>query len=419
MNDPVYVIGAHSTRFEKCLDKTTKDLTRDTYQGVLADAGMADGRDIEFCYFGNCSMGTLWEQDIIRGHVCMMPLVEAGLFPERVPIINVEGACATGSMAFHAAWKDILSGQSRICLAMGVDKFYHEDLGRVLTAYEHGIDRGDRERLLAEYREIADACGRTFDLGGDHTVFMDTYAMQACWHMHNWGTTQRQIAAGASKNHTNGSLNPKAQYRFEVDVDKVLADYEVSYPLTRSMCAPIGDGGAAAILCNQDVYEGLPAEVRERAVKIRSSTMASGKHRKISEPGLSRYAGDRAYEMAGISPSEVDVGEVHDACSFCEIYQAEMLRFCPDGEGGPFVASGATSLDGTIPLNTSGGLVSKGHPVGATGLSMLYEVIVQLRNEAGPRQVAGARIGLTENGGGVVSSEEYACCVNILEGPGA
>jgi len=411
----VYVIGSYSTQFKKWIDKSMKDLTRDTYLGVLKDAAMKDGRDIEFAWFGNCAMGNLWEQDIVRGHVCMSPLVEDGLFPERVPLINVEGACATASMAFHGAWKDILSGQCDVSLAMGVDKFYHEDLARVLNAYEHGIDRLDKERLVQEYEEVARECGRTFKLGNNRTIFMDTYAMQACWHMWKWGTTQEQIAIAASKNHHNGSLNPKAQYQFEVPVEKVLEDYLVSYPLTRSMCAPIGDGGAAAILCSEDYLKELSPEVKERAVNISASVLSSGKHRKIAEPSLSKWAADRAYEMADIAPEDIDVAEVHDATSFCEIYQAEMLGFCPVGEGGRFIQSGATKIDGSIPINTSGGLVSKGHPVGSTGLSMIYEIVTQLRGEAGPRQVPHARIGLTENGGGVVSTEEYACCITILE----
>jgi acetyl-CoA acetyltransferase len=411
----VYVIGSYSTQFKKWTDKSMKDLTKDTYLGVLADAGMTDGRDIEFAWFGNCSMGNLWEQDIVRGHVCMSPLVEEGLFPERVPLINVEGACATASMAFHASWKDILSRQCDVSLAIGVDKFYHEDMAKVLTAYEHGIDRLDKERLIKEYEEIADACGRNFQLGNNRTIFMDTYAMQACWHMWKWGTTQEQIAMGASKNHYNGSLNPKAQYQFEVPLQKVLEDYMVSYPLTRSMCAPIGDGGAAAILCSEDYLNELPPEVKKRAIRISASVLSSGKHRNISEPSLSKWAADRAYKMAGLGPQDVDVAEVHDATSFCEIYQAEMLGFCPIGEGGKFIESGATKLDGSLPINTSGGLVSKGHPVGSTGLSMIYEIVTQLRGEAGPRQVPNARTGLTENGGGVISTEEYACSITILQ----
>jgi len=143
--------------------------------------------------------------------------------------------------------------------------------------------------------------------------------------------------------------------------------------------------------------------------------LSSGKHRNIAEPSLSKWAADRAYKMADIRAKDIHVAEVHDATSFCEIYQAEMLGFCPIGEGGKFIESGATKLDGPIPINTSGGLVSKGHPVGSTGLSMIYEIVTQLRGEAGPRQVPEARIGLTENGGGVISTEEFACAINILQ----
>ncbi|MGQ9647418.1 MAG: thiolase family protein [Thermodesulfobacteriota bacterium] len=411
----VYVIGSYSTQFKRWFDKSLKELTRDTYLGVLADVGMKDGRDIDFAYFSNCAMGLLWGQDLIRGHVCFAPLVKEGIFPERVPIINVEGACASASMAFHGAWKDILSGTSEVSLAIGVDKFYHPDKEKVLVAYEEGIDKEEKGKLIDEYQSVASECGRQFEQGPGHTLFMDTYAMQACWHMWKWGTTQKQIAIAASKSHYHGSLNPKAQYQFAVPVEKVLTDYEVSYPLTRSMCAPIGDGGAAAILCSEDYLKSQPTEVRRRAVKVLASVLSSGKHRPIQEPSLSKWAADKAYQMAGVSPQEIDVAEVHDACSFCEIYQAEMLGFCSMGQGGKFIESGATKLDGKIPINTSGGLVSKGHPVGATGLSMIYEITTQLRGEAGPRQVPHARIGLTENGGGVISVEEFACGITILE----
>ncbi len=413
----VYIIGSFTTKFKKWQEKTMKDLTRDTYLGVLEDAGMKDGRDIEFAWFGNCGMGIIWDQDIVRGHVCMSPLVEDGLFPERVPIINVEGACATASMSLHGAWKDILSGQCNVSLAMGVDKFYHKEMEKVMLAFDNGVDRGDKKRLIKEYEAVGEECGKEFEVGPGRTIFMDTYAMQACWHMWKWGTSQEQIAIGASKNHYNGSLNPNAQYQFEVPVEKVLEDYMVSYPLTRSMCAPIGDGGAAAILCSEDYFKDLSPEIRDRAVKLSASVLSSGKHRNIAEPSLSKWAVDRAYKMAGIGPGDIDVAEVHDATSFCEIYQSEMLGFCPTGKGGEFVESGATMLDGSIPINTSGGLVSKGHPIGSTGLSMIYEIVAQLRGEAGPRQTPDARIGLTENGGGVISTEEFACSVNILMKP--
>jgi acetyl-CoA acetyltransferase len=233
--------------------------------------------------------------------------------------------------------------------------------------------------------------------------------------MHRYGTTREQIAMAAAKNHVHGSLNPKAQYRFRMTKEEVLADRSVSGPLTRAMCAPIGDGAAAAIVCSEERLRSLPEGTQARAVRIRASALSGGKHRAPDEPSLSRLAADRAYAMAGLGPKDIDVAEVHDATSFCEIYQMEMLRLCPEGEGGRLVESGATALGGRIPVNTSRGLVSKGHPVAATGLSMVSEIVTQLRGEAEGRQVEGADIGLIENGGGVIGLEEAVCAVTVLE----
>ena len=171
-----------------------------------------------------------------------------------------------------------------------------------------------------------------------------------------------------------GAANPLAQYRFRTSVAEVLADKLVSYPLTRAMCSPIGDGAAAALVCSEALLRTLPAATQQRAVRIAAQALSGGKYRRFDEPGLSRIAADRAYRMAGMVPRDIDLAEVHDATSFCELYQAEMLRFCESGQGGTFVASGATGLGGTLPMNISGGLVSKGHPIGATGLSMIFEL---------------------------------------------
>ena len=411
-----YVIATFSTPFGKMPDASFKDLTREAYSGLLADAGLKNGDDIEQAWFGNCGMGT-FGQGCIRGQVCFTPLVQEGLFPERVPIINVEGGCATASMAFHGAWKDVISGQSELSLAMGVEKTYiREDPSRVQEIFDAGIDQMDRHEWLEYYAAAGEKAGKPFDIENRKgTVFMDTYAMQAAYHMKKYGTTQAQIAAGASKNHYHGSLNPKAQYRFEVSEEEVLQDREISYPLTRSMCAPIGDGAAAALICSEEYLARLPAEVQARAVKIRASTLSGGKYRDLDEPGLSSVAAAKAYKSSGLTPADIDVVEVHDATSFCEIYQVEMLGFCGEGEGGAYVASGATKLGGERPVNLSGGLVSKGHPVGTTGLSMIDELVTQLRGEAGARQAEGARIALAENGGGVIGFDEAACSVIILE----
>jgi acetyl-CoA acetyltransferase len=412
----VYIIGAYSTQFKKWPEKSFRDLTRDAYLGVLGDAGLADGSAIEMAWFGNCGMGG-WGQECIRGQVCFSPLVREGLFPERVPLVNVEGACATASIAVHGAWKDILSGQCRLSLALGVEKLFNpaEDPAALLRSFQGGMDNFDREAALADYHDVGRQCGRPFEPKADRTLFMDTYAVQAAYHMWRHGTTKEQLAIAASKSHHFGALNPKAQYQFEVPVEQVLADRVVCEPLTRSMCAPIGDGAAAALVCSESFLSDLPDAVRARAVRLRASVLAGGKYRDRDEPGLSRTAALRAYAMAGIRPGDIDVAEVHDATSFCEIYQAEMLGFCPDGQGGPFIASGAAHLGGRLPMNTSGGLVSKGHPVGATGLSMIYELATQLRGEAGPRQVAGAEFALQENGGGLMGLEEAVCSVVILQ----
>ncbi|MBN8491513.1 MAG: thiolase family protein [Burkholderiales bacterium] len=413
----VYVIATSCTPFGKHADRSFQALTRQAYVELLADAGLdADGaRLIEQAWFGNCGMGQ-WGQGGIRGQVAFTPLVEEGLFPERVPMINVEGGCATASFAFHGAYKDILSGQAEVSLALGVEKLVSpDDPARTAAIFATGIDQLDPQRWHDYYTRAGEQAGKRFETGPGRTVFMDTYAMQAAWHMRHHGTTQRQIAAGAAKNHHHGSLNPKAQYRFELTVDEVLADREISFPLTRAMCSPLGDGAAAALLCSEAALANFAPAVRDRAVRIRASELSGGKYRRLDEPGLSRIAADKAYARAGLKPGDIQLAEVHDATSFCEIYQLEMLRLCPEGQGGRFVESGATALGGRLPVNLSGGLVSKGHPVGATGLSMVYEMCLQLRGEAGPRQVKGATLGLIENGGGVMGFDEAACAVHILE----
>lgn len=411
----VYIVGSYSSAFGKFPDRSFKDLTREVYLGVLADAGLANGNDIGMAWFGNCGMWTDG-QGSIRGQVCLTPLVREGLFPERVPVINVEGGCATASIALHGAWKDVLSGQTDLSIAFGVEKTFNPASPEKTKAlFDGGIDQYNPEEWMAYYAAAGEASGKPFEPGPGRTIFMDTYAMQAAWHMRTHGTTERQIAMACAKNHNASVHNPKAQYRFPLTVEEVLADRPVSWPLTRSMCAPIGDGAGAALVCSGAWLARQPAAVRARAVRIAASTMTAGKYRRLDEPGLSQLAAQKAYKAAGVTPQDIDLAEVHDATSFCEIYQSEMLGFCGVGEGGRLVESGATTLGGSIPINLSGGLVSKGHPVGATGLSMIDELMLQLRGEAGPRQVSGARIALAENGGGVMGFDEAACSVMILQ----
>lgn len=411
----VYVLGVYTSTFGRRPDAGFKELTREAYLGALTDAGLEDGRDIEAAWFGNCVMH-YWGQPLTRGNVCFIPLVREGLFPERVPIVNVEGGCATGSLAMSGAAKEIRAGDADLTLAIGVEKLFDaQEPRRIFPEFAGGLDLLDRAEWESEYAEIGRRLGTPFSPGENHTVGMDAYALQANYHMRTYGTTAEQIAFGAAKNHTNAVDNPKAQYRFSMTPEQVLSDRMVAPPLTRSMCAPIGDGAAAVLLCSERYLRSVPARVRDRAIRLRALSLTGGKYRRLDEPSLTRIAADRAYAAAGIGPRRIDVAEVHDATSFSEIYQCEMMRFCESGEGGAFIASGATALGGQVPVNTSGGLVSKGHPIGATGISMCYELVTQLRGEAGPRQVPGATFALQENGGGIIGMEEAVAAVAIYE----
>lgn len=419
-----YIVGSYTTAFKRWPGKSIKDLTKMAYQGVLKDTGL-DSVNVESAWFSNCGWGHTFPpveddpgmpgQMNVRGQMALAPLVNEGIFPKRVPVINVEGACSSGSLAFYGAWTDVLSGNSDVSLAIGVEKiFFPKHLLQIVGIFAGGADVALLPDLFEKYKRLGAECGKEWSAGTSHTLFMDVYATVACWHMKKYGTTQTQIAAVASKNHFHGSLNPLAQYQFEVPIEKVLADYPVSWPLTRSMCSPISDGAAAAIICTDKFLNKLPKVVKNRAIKIRACVPAGGFDHNVDEPSVSNWAAHKAYRMAKIKPEDVCLAEVHDATAFAEIHQLEQLGLCPMGDGGKYTESGATRYDGTRPINTSGGLESKGHPIGATGLSQINEIVVQLRGEAGKRQVKKPQIGMIENGGGVIGFEESCCVVTIL-----
>jgi acetyl-CoA acetyltransferase len=415
MTDEVFIIGIYSTSAGRFPERSPKDLVRDAYVGTLADARL-DPAVIGHVWFSNMLLD-FWGQPNVKGQVCLLPLVREGMLPSGVPTTNVEAACASASMAFNGAWKDILSGQCQVSLAIGMEKMYDPDRrGDMIVRLEKGTDWLDPHEWLELYQRAAAEHGSQFEQRGDRSIAVDIYALFAKTHMAQYGTTARQIACAAAKNHTNSVDNPRAQYRFPMDAEAVLADRMVSEPLTRAMCAPIGDAAAAALLCSADYLRGAPSEVRKRAVRVRGHAIAGGLFD-------SSWRDDRApvraallaYQMAGLTPSKIDVVELHDATSFAEIHLIEDLGLCPGGHGGPFTASGSTERDGKIPVNPSGGLVSRGHPIGATGLMMLNELCIQLRGEAGAIQVPKARIGLAENGGGIIGMDLAACAVTILE----
>jgi acetyl-CoA acetyltransferase len=244
---------------------------------------------------------------------------------------------------------------------------------------------------------------------------MAIYAAMCRYHMKTYGTTQRQIAAVSAKNHTHSVHNPFSQYRQPYTIDEVLGAPPITYPITLPMCAPLSDGAAAAILCTEEGLERIGAN-RSRCIKVAASVIRSSTHRRLDQPELNicRLAANQAYEQAGLGPQDMHVVEVHDASAMGEIVQAENLGLVALGEGGPAAERGEFTIGGRIPINTSGGLESKGHPLGATGIGQLHELVTQLRGDAGKRQVEGARHAIQENGGGSQGVEEAAVAIHIL-----
>ncbi len=414
MNDKVFVYNVGMIKFGKYIDKTIKNLTAEALKAVFKDSDNALTKDnIEAAWFSNSGWGLLDNQQCIRGQVA---LSANGI--DKIPIINVENACASGSTAIHSAWAAIKAGLYDCCLAIGVEKVYNEDTKKMMASFITGTDVVETKALIEvlrdqmkkrEERKAKEQGKEAPEQKSNYSPFMDLYATAARFHMKKWGTTQRQIAAVAAKSHMNSTLNPYAQYTFPMTVEQVLADYQVVYPLTRAMCAPVGDGAAATILCSEKFLAEHP---NPRAVLIRASACRSGSW---NENTICKRAADAAYKMAGLNPEDINVVEVHDATAFGEIHQAEQMGFCPEGQGGSLAESGATGLKGRIPINPSGGLLARGHPIGASGIAQFFELVTQIRGEAGERQVNNPRFALAENGGGNIGPGEAAMCVHILE----
>lgn len=414
MADDVFIIGLGMMKFGKYLDRSIKSLTGEALKLVLDDGGLSID-DLEAAWFSNSSWGMSSFQHCIRGQVA---LSANGL--EGIPVTNVENACAGASTALHGAWTAVKAGLYDCALAIGVEKLHDTDRGKVMMGFITGTDvevtmemiakfqKEEQERREGEAREKGIELSK--EKAGGHSAFMDLYAMGARIHMKEHGTTRRQIACIAAKNHTNSVLNPLAQYTFPMTVDEVLADREVAYPLTRAMCAPIGDGAAAAIVCSERF---LKKRGKGRAIRIRASVLQSGNRVRTND--ITTRASRIAFETAGVGPGDISVAEVHDATAYGELFQTEQIGFCKVGEGGPFAERGETALTGKIPVNPSGGLIARGHPVGASGLAQIHELGTQLRGEAGKRQVAGPRIALAENGGGFLGQGEAAMVIHILE----
>ena len=408
----VAIIGAGMTKFGKFLDRSMKDIAGEAVKGALNSAGI-DKSKLEAAVVGNATAGLITGQEMIRGQVVLREMGIGG-----IPIINTENACASSSTAFHVAWLYVASGMYDMALAVGMEKLYHEDKRRSFQAIGAAVDVEWMQQMQAQMKAArGDGNGSRGEqpapeegAGEKRSMFMDFYAAFARQHMQRYGTTKEQFGRIAVKNHFHGSLNPHAQYREVYTLEDVLNSPLVAEPLTRLMCSPIGDGAAAAVLCAADKAK----QFTSKPVRVLASVLDSGSDRAPGEPGITERAAQRAYQMAGVGPEDLSVLEVHDASAPAELVIYEELGLCPPGDGGKLIDSRATYFDGPIPVNTSGGLISKGHPIGATGVAQIYEVFTQLRGEAGDRQVARPRVGLTENGGGMVKGEAVALCVHVL-----
>jgi acetyl-CoA acetyltransferase len=398
------------TNFGKFLDRSMKDIAGEAVKGALDSAGI-DKSKLEAAVVGNATAGLITGQEMIRGQVVLRDIGIGG-----IPVINTENACASSSTAFHVAWMYVASGMYDVALAVGMEKLYHEDKTRSFKAIGAAVDVEWVQQMAAaakaakENGDRGDNPAPEEGAGEKRSMFMDFYAAFARQHMQKYGTTKEQFARVAVKNHYHGSLNPHAQYREVYSLEDILASPPVAEPLTRLMCSPIGDGAAAVVLCSAEKAK----QFTSKPVHVRASVLTSGGDREPGEPGITERAAQKAYEIAGVGPEDINVAEVHDASAPAELVIYEELGFCKPGEGGQLIDAKATYVDGPIPVNPSGGLISKGHPIGATGVAQIYEIFSQLRGEAGDRQVRNPKVGLTENGGGMVKGEAAALAVHIL-----
>jgi acetyl-CoA acetyltransferase len=409
MND-IFVVGVGMTQFGRLLDRTAYDMVGQAVGLALSDAGCT-ASDIGSAYVSTVTAGLLQGQTCIPGPIAMR---RCGI--EGVPVFSVENACASGSSALNLAIQALRAGVCDIALAAGFEKMNVPDKAKMFAVFDGGWDVStvdeNKATLLALGAGVVPPPGTVSEK--PYSVFMDVYAAICRDHMRRYGTTPRQIAAVAAKNHRHSVHNPLSQFREDYSIDQVLGAPAICYPLTLPMCSPISDGAAAVVVCNAEGLKRLGGS--GRAVRVLASVVQTGVSRSADEPQFtnSRLAAQKAYDQAGVGPTDIDVAEVHDATAFGEITNAESLMLAPLGEGGVAAERGDFTIGGRLPINPSGGLESKGHPIGATGLGQIHELVTQLRGEAGLRQVEGARIAIQENGGGLYGIEEAVVAIHIL-----
>lgn len=404
-----YVAGLGMVRFGKHLDKTLKGLAGEAIQLALADAGL-DKTALQAAWMGNAAAGVVTGQEMIRGEVALRSL---GI--GRIPVINVENACASSSTAFQQACAMVSAGLYDVVLACGSEKLFHADKSRSLGAFSSAVDVEDPDGAVNVVKRIALEIGEPFDaatVGVDRSIFMDIYSVLAKKHMKKYGSTKEHFAMVTAKNSFHGSMNPRAQFQEVLTVEQVLAARPIIDPLTLPMCSPIGDGAAALVIVSE--RKAREMGLRHR-IRVAASALATGWDYSSPEESVGALAAQQVYEAAGIGPQDLSCVELHDASAPSEVAAYEYLGLCPPGEGARLIETRATYLGGRIPVNVSGGLLRKGHPVGATGCAQIVELTEQLRGQSGKRQVQGARIALAHNGGGAIGTDAAATVVTLLK----
>jgi acetyl-CoA acyltransferase len=426
MKNRVYVVGVGMTKISKD-GGSYESLCEKAIQEAMEDMGLNyehEKNRIGGIWYANCAQGMLTSQHSVRGQVILRRL---GF--EKAPLVNVENACASATTAMNQAVLHIRAGESDLAMAVGIEKMMpdlqnlkdHPEIEAALpfmglSAFWNGCEQDRKntyiERWRREKAKILKIPYEETTVGGDRSPFMDYYAVKALQLMQRYGWTREQLAKVCSKTHHHSTMNPKAQYQRDFTPEEVLADKLIAEPLTRPMCSPTGEGCATAILCSEKFLK--EHKLLKEPVLVLSSVLVSGRDRGDFEQDISGRAAEIAFKRAELSPKDIDVLELHDATSIAEMYQTAQAGFCKMEYAGEYCSSGATAYDGELPTNTSGGLVSRGHPVGCTGLAQVYEIVHQLRGTAGARQVKSAKTGMHINGGGVIGVEEAALGVQIL-----
>jgi acetyl-CoA acetyltransferase len=377
----VYIIGAGMTVFGKHSERSLRDLGGEACWNAIRDAAVSP-KDIRAGYCGNALAPVLQGETGVGQNVFW----EVGI--SGIPVFNVENACATGSTALHLAYAAVAAGSCDMVIVAGVEKAVMPK-GTALN-----VGAAELEAKLGE-------------------VFPGYFALIAQKHMEKYGTTRKQLAGVSAKNHFNGTLNPYAQFQKLFTVDEVLNSPMIADPLTLYSCCPNSDGAAALILCNEE----RARQCNGKAIRVAASVLTTGTYenmRDITSWEVEKRAAEKAYRMASLGPEDIDVVEVHDAFTICEVVHYEGLGLCLPGEGGRLIDEGATELGGRVPVNPSGGLLSKGHPVGASGVAQVVEIVWQLRGEAEKRQVQDARVGFAQIMGGNKEGDTRACTIHIL-----